>query len=253
MYKGYLLDLDGTIYKGTQPIEGAKEFVESLQKKQLPFLFVTNNTTRTPQEVQFNLATNFDIHVDTTTIYTASIATKDYLKSLDEGNRIYVIGESGLIDTLLEAGFIWDEVQPDFVIVGLDRALTYDKLVTATLAIQKGAMFVGTNPDKNIPTESGLYPGAGSIVASIATSTQKEPVIIGKPSAVIMEGALRHMGLGKNEVVMVGDNYETDIQAGIQNNIATILVLTGFTQVEDMVYLPTAPTHVLNNLSEWCF
>ncbi|MGX7030714.1 TIGR01457 family HAD-type hydrolase [Vagococcus zengguangii] len=253
MYKGYLLDLDGTIYKGTQSIEGAKEFVERLQAEQLPFLFVTNNTTKTPQAVQKNLASNFDIVVDESSIYTASLATADYLKSLDKGNRVYVIGESGLIDCLLAEGFVWEETTPDFVVVGLDRQFNYDKLVKATLAIQNGALFIGTNPDKNIPTEAGLYPGAGSLVTCLATSTQQEPIIIGKPSSVIMEGALQRMGLEKTDVVMVGDNYETDIQAGIQNDIATLLVLTGFTQPDEVPTLPTAPTHVLTNLAEWSF
>ncbi|MGX6961508.1 TIGR01457 family HAD-type hydrolase [Vagococcus xieshaowenii] len=251
MYKGYLLDLDGTIYKGKEPIEGAKEFIEQLQERNIPYLFVTNNTTKTPRDVQTNLSQHFDIHVKEETIYTATLATADYLNSLNKGNRVYVIGESGLVDGLLSSGFIWDEEHPDFVVVGLDKKLNYQKLVTATLAIQNGAMFIGTNPDKNIPTEQGLLPGAGSIIASLISSTNQQPIIIGKPSSVIMQGAIERMGLEKSDVIMVGDNYETDIQAGIHNQIDTLLVLTGFTQKDDVSSLPIAPTYTLNNLSEW--
>lgn len=251
MYNGYLIDLDGTIYKGNEKIVGAKEFIETLQKRGKSFLFVTNNTTKTPQEVSLNLRDKFDIHVDKKTIYTASLATLDYLQQQNAGKDIYVIGESGLKDILIENGFIWNEKNPDYVIVGLDRDVSYEKLAIATLAIQNGAKFIGTNPDKNIPTENGLLPGAGSLIASIQTATGKSPKIIGKPESIMMDLAVKHLGLNKSEVIMVGDNYETDIQAGIKNGIDSLLVLTGFTKKEQVPHLPIQPTFVINQLSEW--
>lgn len=252
-YKGYLIDLDGTIYLGTEPIPSGKRFVESLQKKNIPFTFVTNNTTKKPSEVQQRLATLFDIHVEESQIYTASLATIDYMKEQNRGNKVFVIGETGLVDLITKSGFELDEETPDFVVVGLDTHLNYEKLTKATLAIQKGACFIGTNPDKNIPTEKGLLPGAGSVIACIETATQQKAFYIGKPESVIMNRAVAHLGLPKNKVVMVGDNYETDIQAGIQNNIDTILVLSGFTPKEAVAELPVAPTYVLNSLDEWSF
>lgn len=251
-YKGYLIDLDGTIYKGVDPIPAGKRFVESLQARKIPFLFVTNNTTRTPETVAARLANEFDIHVGPETVYTATLATIDYMKA-HGGNSFFAIGEGGLIDLLLAAGFVWEETNPDYVVVGLDNDVTYEKFVKATLAIQKGATFIGTNPDKNIPTERGLMPGAGALISFVATATQKEPVFIGKPEAVIMNAAVEKLGLAKEEIIMVGDNYLTDIRAGIDNGLDTLLVLTGFTQKDQVPELPIAPTYVLDSLDEWRF
>ncbi|MHC5216086.1 TIGR01457 family HAD-type hydrolase [Enterococcus sp. LJL128] len=250
-YKGYLIDLDGTIYLGKDIIPAGKRFVERLQKTEQPFLFVTNNTTKTPEAVAERLAMEFDIHIAPQTIYTASLATIDYMKEQGAGNKVYVIGESGLIDLILEAGFVWDEETPDYVVVGLDTKITYEKLVKATLAIRKGAVFIGTNPDKNIPTERGLLPGAGSMISLVETAVQRKPIMIGKPNAIIMNEAVKVMGLKKSDVLMVGDNYETDIQAGIQNDIDTLLVLSGFTQKEDVPNLPIPATYTIASLDEW--
>lgn len=252
-YKGYLIDLDGTIYRGAEPIPAGKRFVEELQKRELPFLFVTNNTTRSPETVAKRLADEFEIHVPATTIYTASLATIDFMKADNKGKKVYVIGEGGLSDLILAAGFTWDELTPDYVVVGLDNDVTYEKFVTATLAIQKGATFIGTNPDKNIPTERGLLPGAGALISFIETATQTKPIFIGKPEAIIMDKAVEHIALTKEEVIMVGDNYETDIRSGLNNGIDTLLVLSGFTQKEDVPQLPEAPTFVLDSLDEWDF
>ncbi|MBP1048317.1 TIGR01457 family HAD-type hydrolase [Enterococcus sp. BWM-S5] len=250
-YKGYLIDLDGTIYLGKEIIPAGKRFVEQLQQSDQPFLFVTNNTTKTPEAVAERLAKEFDLHVQPSTIYTASLATIDYMKEANKGNRVYVIGESGLVDLILAAGFVWDEEEPDYVVVGLDTEITYEKLVKATLAIRRGAEFIGTNPDKNIPTERGLLPGAGSMIALIETAVQRSPIMIGKPNAVIMNEAVKVLGLTKDEVIMVGDNYETDIQAGIKNGIDTLLVLSGFTQKEDVPNLPVPATYTVDSLDEW--
>lgn len=252
-YKGYLVDLDGTIYLGNQPIAAGKRFVEHLQEKEIPFLFVTNNTTKSPEVVQKRLADEFDIHVEKERVYTASLATIDYMKDDAKGNKVYVIGEAGLIDLILTAGFIWDEKNPDYVVVGLDSQVNYEKLTIATLAIQKGAKFIGTNSDKNLPTERGLVPGAGALISLLETATQTQPTYVGKPEVVIMEKALDRIGLSKNEVLMVGDNYETDIRSGINNGIDTLLVLSGFTPKKAVDSLPIAPTYVIDSLDEWDF
>ncbi|MGM0123471.1 TIGR01457 family HAD hydrolase [Enterococcus sp. AZ194] len=250
-YQGYLIDLDGTIYLGKEPIPAGKRFVERLQKEKLPFLFVTNNTTKSPEVVAGRLADEFDIHVTPEEVYTASLATIDYMKDTNRGNKVFVIGEAGLIDLINAAGFEYDEKNPDYVVVGLDSQVTYEKFVTATLAIRNGALFIGTNPDKNIPTERGLIPGAGSLISLVETATQTKPVFIGKPEAIIMDKAVSHLGLHKDQVLMVGDNYETDIQAGLKNGIDTLLVLSGFTSKEAVPNLPKAPNFVVDSLDEW--
>ena len=253
MYKGYLIDLDGTIYRGSEPIPAGRRFVERLQARQIPFLFLTNNTTKTPQTVADRLANEFSIYVSPETVYTATLATIDYMNDADKGKKVFVIGEPGLIDPILAAGYEWDTENPDYVVVGLDTEVTYEKFVTATLAIQKGATFIGTNPDKNIPTERGLLPGAGSVIALIEASTQRSAIYIGKREAMIMEKGLEILGLAKSEVLMVGDNYTTDILAGINNGIDSLLVLSGFTQKEEVPDLPVQPTHLVDSLDEWSF
>ena len=250
-YKGYLIDLDGTIYKGKDRIPEGEAFVHDLQKSGIPYLFVTNNTTRTPESVQEMLAKQFDIDTPVSTIYTATLATIDYMNDLGLEKSVYVIGEDGLKEAIQAAGYLEDKENPAYVVVGLDWQVDYEKLATATLAIQKGAYFIGTNPDLNIPTERGLLPGAGSIITLLEAATRVKPVYIGKPNAIIMEKAVEHLGLARENLLMVGDNYLTDIRAGIDNGIPTLLVTTGFTKAEEVSNLPIAPTHVLSSLAEW--
>lgn len=252
-YKGYLIDLDGTIYKGKERIPAGEAFIQELQKRDLPYVLVTNNTTRTPEMVQTMLSESFHIETGLETIYTATLATIDYMKDMNRGNTAYVIGETGLKTAVAEAGFREDKEAPAYVVVGLDTDLTYEKLATATLAIQRGAVFIGTNPDLNIPTERGLMPGAGSILALLEKATRVQPVIIGKPEAVIMNKALDRLGVRRSQAIMVGDNYLTDITAGIKNDIPTLLVTTGFTKAEEVASLPIQPDYVLTSLSEWNF
>ena len=214
---------------------------------------MTNNTTRTPETVQAMLAEQFNVETPIETIYTATLATVDYLNDKNLGKKVYVIGDVGLKQAIAEAGYVEDTDNPDYVVVGLDWEVDYEKLSIATLAIQKGAHFVGTNPDLNIPTERGLMPGAGSIITLIEVATRVKPVYIGKPNAIIMEKAVEHLGLPRQEVIMVGDNYLTDIRAGIDNGIPTLLVTTGFTKPEEVPGLPIQPDYVLSSLAEWDF
>lgn len=250
-YKGYLIDLDGTIYKGRERIPAGERFIQRLQEQEIPYLLVTNNTTRTPQMVQDMLAQQFNIQTPLETIYTATMATVDYMKDMNRGQTAYVIGETGLKSAISEAGYIEDKENPAYVVVGLDSQVTYDMLATATLAIAKGALFIGTNPDLNIPTERGLMPGAGSLVALLEAATRVKPVFIGKPNAIIMNKALDILQVKRSEAIMVGDNYLTDIMAGIQNDIASLLVTTGFTKAEEVPDLPIQPDYVVSSLDEW--
>lgn len=250
-YKGYLIDLDGTIYKGRERIPAGERFIQRLQEQEIPYLLVTNNTTRTPQMVQDMLAQQFNIQTPLETIYTATMATVDYMKDMNRGQTAYVIGETGLKSAISEAGYIEDKEIPAYVVVGLDSQVTYDMLATATLAIAKGALFIGTNPDLNIPTERGLMPGAGSLVALLEAATRVKPVFIGKPNAIIMNKALDILQVECSEAIMVGDNYLTDIMAGIQNDIASLLVTTGFTKAEEVPNLPIQPDYVVASLDEW--
>ena len=251
-YAGYMIDLDGTIYRGKEKIPAAKRFIERLQEHDIPFLFVTNNSTQAPIKVVENLANNFDIHVKEENVYTSALATADYIADLNKDKRsVYVIGEVGLKQAILDKGFHFEETNPDYVVVGLDYDVTYHKFELATLAIKRGAKFIGTNADTNLPNERGLVPGAGSVIALVECSTQQKATYIGKPETIIMEKALERLGLPKDEVVMVGDSYMTDIKAGINFGIDTMLVYTGVSTRELVRKQEIAPTIELGSLDEW--
>lgn len=249
-YAGYLIDLDGTMYNGSEKIAEAAGFIERLRKAEKPFLFLTNNSTSKNEDVVDKLKKVSDVEAYPEEVYTSTMATISYLEK-NNLNRIFMIGEGGLDAGLRNAGFEISDNEVDAVVVGLDRSVTYKELETATLLIRAGAKFIATNPDTNLPTERGLVPGNGALVAFLETSTNQKATVIGKPEAVIMNAAIEAIGLDKKEVVMVGDNYTTDIQAGIQNDVDTLLVLTGFTAKEDVATLPTPATHVVETLDDW--
>ncbi|GEK92120.1 TIGR01457 family HAD-type hydrolase [Alkalibacterium kapii] len=249
-YKGYFIDLDGTMYKGTEPIKEAPGFVERLKKKKIPYIFLTNNSTSTPEEITERLEKTFHIPAKVENIYTSALATADYVKSL-EGDRVFVVGEKGLKQALVNAGMKLVDKDIDHVVVGLDRELTYEKCEVASLAIQQGATFIATNEDSNIPTEKGMSPGAGSVIALIEKASHVPPIFIGKPEKIMMVSALEKIGLSKKDVLMVGDNYNTDIKAGINIAIDTLLVLTGFTKKESLELEKIKPTYIVDTLKEW--
>ncbi len=249
-YAGYLVDLDGTMYNGNAKIEEAAGFIERLRATGKPFLFLTNNSTASPTDVCENLMVRSNVVSYPDEVFTSTEATIRYLKEL-KARRLHVIGDVGLKKGLKEAGFELAANEVECVVVGYDNEVDFEQLKNATLLIQGGARFIGTNPDTNIPTEEGLVPGNGALLAFLEASTGIKPEIMGKPEASMMHGALKKLGLKKEEVLMVGDNYTTDIQAGIQNDIDTLLVLTGFTQEEDLPNLPTPATYVINTLADW--
>lgn len=252
-YRGYLIDLDGTVYAGKQRIPAAKRFIERLQSTQTDFLFVTNNTTKLPSAVVENLATHHDISVGERNVYTAGLATADYVLGIAKPSQrsVYIVGEVGLIQAFLNRGFTLNETHPDFVVVGLDRDVTYHKLEVATLAIRHGAKFVGTNPDSNLPNERGMLPGAGSLVELVAYTTQQRPVYVGKPETIIMEKALEKINLPKQDVIMVGDNYHTDITAGLRFGMDTLLVYTGLSTKQEVQQQKNKPTYEVDSLDDW--
>lgn len=249
-YKGYLIDLDGTMYKGTDHIAGAAEFVTTLNEKGIPYLFLTNNSTSRQEDVAHKL-NGLDIHATADHVFTSSMATAKYIKRENPHARCMVIGEKGLYHSIEKEGLIISHEACDYVVIGLDREITYEKLAMACLAIRDGAIFISTNGDIAVPTERGFLPGNGALTAVITVSTGVQPIFIGKPENIIMDGALDVLGIMKDEALMVGDNYQTDILAGIRANIDTLMVFTGITPYEDYPTLPQKPTYHVQNLLEW--
>ena len=249
-YKGYLIDLDGTMYKGKEKIEEAGDFVHRLQEKGIPYLFVTNNSSRTPKQVAEKLR-SFDIPASREQVFTTSMATAQFISERKSNGTAYVIGEEGIRSALQEKGITLKEENPDFVVVGIDRDINYEKLALACLGVRNGATFISTNGDIAIPTERGLLPGNGSLTSVVTVSTQTEPIFIGKPESIIMEQALSVLGVTKEETLMVGDNYDTDILAGIHAGLDTLLVHTGVTTKESLREKGIQPTYTIDSLDKW--
>lgn len=249
-YQGYLIDLDGTMYKGTERIEAASDFVKRLRDKGIPYLFVTNNSSRTPSQVAEKLQ-GFDIPAEENQVFTTSQATANYIYSQNPHASVYVIGEEGIKTAIKEKGFHLAGENADYVVVGIDREISYEKLAIACLAVRNGAAFISTNGDIALPTERGLLPGNGSITAVISVSTQTKPLFIGKPESIIMDQALKVLGTAKEETLMVGDYYDTDILAGINAGIDTLLVHTGVTTKELLAGYDQKPTYAIDSLEEW--
>jgi 4-nitrophenyl phosphatase len=249
--RAVLFDLDGVVYVGSTPLPGAQAAFDWLAEQGRPYCLVTNNSTRTPQQYQDKLL-GMGIRVPFATIYTSALATAQYLKKqFPNGASVFAIGEAGVYEALTEAGFWIDERAPALVCVGLDQQLTYAKLKTATMAIRAGARFIGTNPDRTLPTEAGLVPGNGAALAALETATDVAPVVIGKPSATMIELAIERIGARKEEVAIIGDRLDTDIEAGEAAGITTVLVLTGVHRVEDIPRFPARPDYIVDNLDHF--
>lgn len=252
-YKGYLLDLDGTIYRGSEVIPEAVDFIARLTAQGIPYLYVTNNSSMTPQQLADKVQ-KMGIPTKPEQFFTSSMAVAETIRKM-EGERqvtVLAIGETGLCTALAEKGItVTDKAPADYVVVGIDRSFSYEKMKQATLAIYGGARFLSTNCDRAIPTEEGLVPGNGALTASIAYATNQQPLYVGKPEEVIIKLALERLGLAAEDVIMVGDNLETDIACGENGGVDTLLVYTGFSRAEHIETSRVKPTYTIQSLTEW--
>lgn len=245
------MDLDGTIYRGNEAIPEAVRFVRELKKEGIPFLYLTNNSSASPEHVAARL-TRMGLSAETQEVYTSSMATAAYLKEQEpQGAPIFVIGEAGLREELAESGFILTEEDPRYVVVGIDRQFNYEKLAIATRALRRGAKLIATNKDAALPTEEGLLPGNGSLVAAVSTAGGVAPLFIGKPEKIIVDYAMKRLGTSASETLIVGDNLFTDIEAGANSGLDSLLVLTGYSTEQDAAAHPSKPTYVSPDLWTW--
>lgn len=227
-WKAYLIDLDGTLYHGPRMIPGADDLITALRAKRIPFLFVTNNSSRTPEEVAAHLEA-MGISARAEEVCTSAVAAARYIAQEQPGCKVAAIGEAGLTKALKEAGLQLTLEEPDVVVQGIDRQFTYDMLTRAARWIRGGARYVLTNPDLLLPSQEGLMPGAGTLSAAIQAASGVKPAVIGKPAAPLMNFAITRLGLEASEVAIIGDNLHTDIAAGVNAGCGTILALTGVT------------------------
>jgi 4-nitrophenyl phosphatase len=250
---GFLIDLDGTLYRGSERIEYADDFVRWLKLKKYSYLYVTNNSSRTPEQVAAHLQ-GMGIAAQPGDVVTSGQAAAEYIVKQNRGRKVYMIGEHGLEQALREAGLELTEDDPDYVVQGIDRQLTYGKLEKAVRHILAGAESILTNPDHLIPNDGGLSPGAGSIAAAIRTASGREPVVIGKPFPHIMQYAIARIGLPVENIWVVGDNLRTDIAGGKAARCRTALVMTGVTtpdQLDAQIHQTgTVPDLVASHLME---
>ncbi len=246
--RGFLLDMDGVLYRGMEVRPGARELIEHLNEHAIPYLCLTNNATRTAEEYGQKLA-RLGIPIPGERVLGTAETTAKWLAKQAPGATVFVIGTEGLKHELGARGLRLVETSgADFVVVGLDPALTYHKLEVATHAIFRGARFVGTNPDATFPGANGLSPGCGAILAALETATGTRPVIIGKPEPIIFREALRRLGLPPEAVAMVGDRLDTDILGGQRMGLTTVLVLGGVTAPEELETSPIRPDYVFEHL-----
>lgn len=249
--KCYLLDLDGTMYRGTQIIEGARIFVDYLIEHEMPFLFLTNNSGRTPRQAADHMLKLGYRGILPEHFYTSAMAASDtMIRRFPDKKRAYMIGAEGLREALIHNDYELVEDHADFVFVGLDRNGTYEKYSLALRQLLEGAVLVGTNNDRILLSEAGANCGNGSIVAMMEYASSQQAVKIGKPHPAIVEGVLAHLGMSADQVVIVGDNMETDILCGVNAGIETILVTTGVhsrTQAQEYSF---SPSHIIEDLRE---
>lgn len=224
---GFIIDLDGTLFAGREPIPHAEPFIRSIRAKNWPYLYLTNNSTANPVQVTEKLRSITGIEATGDQVLTSAVAAARYVAGRRQGRRVFCIGESGLLEAMEEAGLELVDTAPDFIVQGIDRSFTYAKLEQAVRFIREGAAYIQTNPDHLLPMDGGPIPGAGSIAAAIRTASETEPVLIGKPSRIIMEYGIERVGLPAEEIWAVGDNIRTDIGGGAAAGCRTALMLTG--------------------------
>ena len=250
--KAWIFDMDGVLYRGAEVLPGVKELLDALTLRERPVMLATNNSMSTPEAYERKLAA-MGLDIPASAVITSALATRDYLlQTLPEGSGIYVIGMPALREQLFEGTSLhpvqYGDEQPAAVVIGLDLDFTYAKLKTAHEAIQRGALFIATNADSTLPTEAGLVPGAGSIVAALEVASGQRPIVIGKPETPMLEMAMMRMGAQPAETVMLGDRLDTDILAGERAGMPTVLVLTGVSTREDLASAEALPDVVVSDL-----
>ena len=248
--KGFICDMDGVIYHGNQILPGVKEFVEWLYRENKQFLFLTNNSGKTPLELSQKLK-NMGLEVDESHFYTSALATAKFLSKQSPNCKVYVIGEPGLYSALYNEGITISETDPDYVVVGEVFNYNYESVCKAVNLVLKGAKLIGTNSDVTGPTDNGnIIPACRALISPIEMATGKEAYFVGKPNPLMMRTGLNMLGVHSSEAVMIGDRMDTDIIVGIEGGLDTVLVLSGVTTEADIAHYAYRPRLVLSGVGE---
>jgi NagD protein len=247
--KNYLIDMDGVLVRGQVPIPGAVDFLAQLVERQARFLILTNNSLYTPADLQLRLQ-HSGLDLPAGHIYTSALATAQFLQAQQPGGTAFVIGEAGLTTALHDVGYRLTDTAPDYVVLGETTAYSFERITRAIRLIAAGARFIATNRDVRGPSDTGIVPATGAVAALIASATGRTPYFIGKPNPLMMRTALNTIDAHSEESVMVGDNMDTDIIAGIESGMTTILVLSGVTTRELVTRYPYRPTQIADSVAD---
>ena len=247
--KCFICDMDGVIYHGNRIIPHVKEFMQWLEDNGKDFLFLTNSPERSPRELAQKLG-RMGLNVGEEHFYTSALATASFLKSQCPGGSVYVIGEPGLTYALYEAGFSMNDVNPDYVVFGETRSYSYEKIEKAVKLVQNGAKLIGTNSDLTAPAENGIIPACRALISPIEMTTGKKAYFVGKPNPLMMRHALKKLNCHRIEAVIIGDRMDTDIIAGIESELDTVLVLSGVSNEQTPMSFAYRPKYVLRDVGE---
>ena len=241
--KGFICDMDGVIYHGNKLLPDVREFVEWLYRENKSFLFLTNSSERSPKELQQKLE-RMGLYVDEHHFYTSALATANFISSQKPGCTAYIIGAPGRVNALYEKGITMNSIDPDYVVVGETGSYNYEMLVHASNLVRNGAKLIGTNTDLTGPVEDGIVPACRALISPIELATGKQAYFVGKPNPLMMRTGLKMLGVHSEEAVMIGDRMDTDVIAGIETGLDTVLVLSGVTSLEDVNMYPYRPKYI---------
>ncbi|MDO4909496.1 MAG: HAD-IIA family hydrolase [Corynebacterium sp.] len=244
----YLSDMDGVLIKEGDMIPGADRFIAALEENGIDYMILTNNSIHTRRDLAARLKrTGLDIPEER--IWTSALATADFLAKQHPGGSAYVVGESGLTTALYEAGYILTDINPDYVVLGETRTYSFEAITTAIRLIEKGSTFICTNPDVTGPAPEGVLPATGAIAALVTAATGMEPYYVGKPNPMMMRSALNHLGAHSETTVMIGDRMDTDVRAGLEAGMRTILVRSGISDEAEIARYPYRPSRIVPSVA----
>ncbi len=246
---GFICDMDGVIYHGNKILDGVKEFVSWLKEENKKFVFLTNSSEKTIKEIQ-NKLLRMGLDVGPEHFYTSALATASFLQSQKPNGSAYIIGEAGLINALYNIGYSSNNMDPDYVVMGEARSYSYELIERAVNLVNNGARLIGTNPDISGPIENGIAPATKALISPIELVTGKQAYFVGKPNPLMMRIALKKIGMQRENTIIIGDRMDTDIIAGVEAEIQTVLVLSGVTEEKDLTKFAYCPHHIVSGVKD---